>query len=166
MDNVQDVHWVMPTGVSDVLAGAPISDFVGTSVPTDTVCFKKYNTAYFLIINCLGTAGTHAITAIPYDSVGGTATTAIPFMYKRCHTTDTNTAWAWATSNTVTTTAGSDQIYIVKVSADDLPIVSGVKYEYCSLLLTAVDSTAVLGGCIIMMADPRYAQDTTETVIT
>ena len=164
--SLDDAHFVMPPSTSDTLAGSPVSDFVGTDVPTDTVSFKKYNTAYFLIFQGVGTAGTHIITAIPYDSVGGTATTAIPYQYKTVSSTDTNTAWAWATSNTMTTTAGSDQIWVIKVSADDLPLVSGVKYEYCSVLITASDSTAVLGGCIIIMDEPRYAQDTSETVIT
>lgn len=166
MDSVQDVHWVMPPSTSDTLAGSPVADMIGTDVPSDTVCFAKYKTAYFIWFWGVGTAGTQALTVVPISAVGGTTTTAIPFQYKRIHTTDNNGAWTQATSNTVTTTAGSDQIYIVRVSSDDLPLVSGVKYEYAYSLATAVDSTAILGGCIVMMADPRYAEDTTDAVIT
>jgi len=161
-----DMHFVMPPSTSDTLAGSPVTDFVGTEVPSDTVCFKKYKTAYFLWFHGVGTAGTHAITVVPTDKVGGSTTTAIPYQYKRVSSTDTNTAWTWATSDTMTTTAGSDQIYVIKVSADDLPLVSGVKYEYAYSLATAVDSTAVLGGCIIIMADPRIAEATSDSVIT
>ncbi len=165
--SLSDAHFVMPASTTDTLAGSPVADFVGTEVPSDTVSFKKYNTAYFMWIQGVGTADTHAITVIPIDSVGGSTSTAIPFQYKRVSSTDTNTAWVWATSDTVTTEVGSDQIYIIKVSADNLPLVSGVKYEYAYSLATAVvDSTNILGGCIIIMDDPRYAQDTTETVIT
>ncbi len=166
MDNVQDVHWVMPTGAAGSLAGSPISDFVAAGTVSDTVSFKKYNTAYFLLFQGLGTAGTHDLTVVPIDSVGGTTTTAIPYQRKTVSSVDTNTAWVWATSNTFTTGTGSDQLWIIKVSADNLPLVSGVKYEYAYLNISDNDGTAVLGGCIIMMADPRYAQDTTETVIT
>jgi hypothetical protein len=162
--SLKDAHFVMPPSTSDTLAGSPVADFVGSHVPTDTVCFSKYNTAYFVIFQGVGTAGTHTITAIPYSAVGGSTTTAIPFQYKIISSTDTNAAWVSA--STLTTTAGSDQIWVIRVSADDLPLVSGVKYEYCSCLITAVDSTAVLGGCIIIMDDPRYAEDTTDTVIT
>lgn len=162
--SLKDAHFVMPPSTSDTLAGSPVSDFVGTHVPTDTVSFKKYNVAYFVIFQGVGTAGTHTITAVPYSAVGGSTTTAIPFQYKIISSTDTNAAWVAA--STLTTSAGSDQIWVIRVSADDLPLVSGVKYEYCSVLITAVDSTAVLGGCIIIMDEPRYAQDTSETVIT
>lgn len=141
--SLSDAHFVMPPSTSDTLAGSPVADFVGTHVPTDTVSFKKYNTAYFIIFQGVGTAGTHIITAVPYSAVGGSTTTAIPYQYKTISSTDTNTAWAWATSNTMTTSAGSDQIWVIKVSADDLPLVSGVKYEYCSVLITASDSTEI-----------------------
>ena len=157
-------HWVMPASTSDTLAGSPVADMIGTEVPSDTVCFSKYRTAYFMWFWGVGTAGTQALTVVPITAVGGTTTTAIPFQYKRVSSTETNTAWVWATSDNVTTTAGSDQIYIVKVSADDLPQVSGVTYEYAYSLATAVDSTAILGGCIIMMADPRYDEATLDTV--
>lgn len=162
--SLKDAHFVMPPSTSDTLAGSPVADFVGTHVPTDTVSFAKYNKAYFVIFQGVGTAGTHTITAVPYSAVGGSTTTAIPFRYKIISSTDTNAAWVAA--STLTTTAGSDQIWVIEVNADDLPLVSGVKYEYCSVLITAVDSTAVLGGCIIIMDEPRYAEDTTDTVIT
>ncbi len=166
MDNVQDVHWVMPTGAAGSLAGSPISDFVAAGTISDTVSFAKYQTAYFLIFHGVGTAGTNDLTVIPITEPGGSTTTAIPFQYKRVSSVDTNTAWVWATSNTLLTSVGSHQLYVIKVSADDLPLVSGVKYEYAYLNISDNDGAALLGGVIIMMADPRYAQDTTETVIT
>ncbi len=162
MDNVQDVHWVMPIGAAGSLAGSPISDFVAAGTISDTVSFAKYNTAYFLLFHGVGTAGTNDLTVLPIEKPGGTATTAIPFQYKRVSSVDTNTAWVWATSNTLLTTVGSDQLYVIKVSADDLP----TGYEYAYLNISDNDGAALIGGCIIMMADPRYAQDTTETVIT
>ncbi len=162
MDNVQDVHWVMPTGAAGSLAGSPISDYVAAGTISDTVCFSKYNTAYFLLFHGVGTAGTNDLTVIPITAPSGSTTTAIPFQYKRVHTTDNNGVWTWAPSNTITTAVGSDQLYVIKVSADDLPI----GYEYAYLNISDNDGAALLGGCIIMMADPRYAQDTTETVIT
>ncbi len=164
--SLSDAHFVMPPSTTAVLAGSPLADFVGAGTISDTVSFKKYNTAYFLLFHGVGTAGTNDLTVIPIDSVGGTTTTAIPFQYKRVSSTDTNTAWVWATSNTLLTTVGSDQIYVVKVNADDLPLVSGVKYEYAYLNISDNDGAAILGGCIIIMDDPRYAQDTSETVIT
>lgn len=164
--SLSDAHFVMPTGASGSLAGSPIADFVGAGAISDTVSFRKYNTAYFVLFQGVGTAGTHDLTVIPISSVGGSTATAIPFQYKTVSSVDTNTAWAWATSDTFLTSAGSHQIWIIKVNATDLPLVSGSKYEYAYLNISDNDGTAVLGGCIIIMDDPRYAQDITETVIT
>ena len=162
--SLKDAHWVMPPSTSDTLAGSPVADFVGTAVSTDVVSMAKYNKAYFQIFQGVGTAGTHTITVIPCDdATPNNETTAIPFRYKIVSSTDTNAAWVAA--STLTTTAGSDQIWVIEVNAADLPIVSGVKYEYVKCIITAVDSTAVLGGCIVIMDEPRYAQDTSETVI-
>ena len=156
-------HFVMPTG-STALAGGAIADFTDSGTITDTVCMSKYRTAYFIVHWGVGATGTITVTAIPIDSVGGTTTTAIPFQYSRISATETQTDWAWATSNTYATTAGSSQIYIFKVSADDLPLVSGVKYEYVYMNLAQLVNSELLGGCIIMMADPRYDEDTLDAV--
>jgi len=162
--SLKDAHFVMPPSTSDTLMGSPIADMIGTHVPSDTVSFKKYNKAYFVMFQGVGTAGTHTLTVVPCASVGGSTTTAIPFRYKIISSTDTNAAWVAA--STLTTSAGSDQIWVIEVNAEDLPLVSGVKYEYAYLYALAVDSTTVLGGCIIIMDEPRYAQDVSETVIT
>jgi len=160
-----DMHFVMPTG-STALAGGAIADFTAGGTITDTVCFKKYKTAYFVVHWGVGTTGRITATAIPISAVGGSTTTAIPFQYKRVSSTETNTAWTWATSNTMDTTAGSEQVYVYKVSADDLPLVSGVKYEYAYMNLAEKADDPLLGGCIIIMADPRIAEATSDAVTT
>ena len=157
-------HWVMPPGVAGTTAGSPIADFNADQTISDTVCMGKYRTAYFQLFWGVGTTGTTTITAIPLTAVGGTATTAIPFQYKRISATETNTDWAWATSNSLLTTAGSHQIYVMKVSADDLPQVAGVTYEYVKLNFADTNSDPLIGGCIIFMADPRYDEDTLDAV--
>ena len=157
-------HWVMPTSTAGTLAGGPLADFANGDTVTDTVCMSKYRTAYFQIFWGVGTTETLTITAIPVTAVDGTTTTAIPFQYKRVSATETNTDWAWSSS--LATTAGSTQAYIIKVSADDLPQVSNVTYEYVYLNLAELAADALLGGCLIMMADPRYDEDTLDTVTT
>mgnify|MGYP003149056311 CR=1 FL=1 len=154
---MSDFHFVMPTG-STALAGGAIADFTDSGTVTDVVKMAKYQTAYFIIHWGVGTAGTVAITALPIDEPGGTPTTAIPFMYKRISAGETNTAWT--SSSSLATTAGSEQIYVVKVSASDLP----TNYEYVYLNLAELVNAALLGGCIIMMADPRFDEATLDAV--
>lgn len=160
-----DMHFVMPTG-STSLAGGAIADFANGGTVSDTVCMEKYKTAYFIFHWGVGATGKLTFTALPVPTVGGVATTAIPFQYKRMHTTEINTAWAWATANSLATTLGSEQIYALKVSAADLPLVSGVKYEYVYIDVAETTAVAFSGGCIIIMADPRIAEATTDAVTT
>lgn len=160
---MSDFHYVMPTG-STALAGGPIADFCDGGSVTDCVCMAKYGTAYFQLFWGVGTTGAITITAIPCASVGGSTTTAITFQYKRVSATETNTAWT--ASSSLLTTAGSQQAYIIKVSADDLPMVLGVKYEYVYLNLAETENAALMGGCLIAMADPRYNEATLDTVTT
>ena len=159
-------HFVMPASTADTLAGSPVAAFAGTGTVSDTVCMSKYHTAYFMFFWGVGTTETLTFTVIPITAVGGTTTTAIPFQYKRVSATETNTDWAWATSNSLLTTAGSDQMYILKVSADDLPQVNNVTYEYCYVNVAVTVDDALIGGCIIMMDDPRYDEDTLDKVTT
>jgi len=158
---MSDFHFVMPTG-STALAGGPIADFTDGGTVTDTVCMSKYKTAYFIISWGVGTTGTVTITAVPISAVGGTTTTAIGFYYKRISATETNTAWT--SSSSLATTAGSQQVYVIKVRAEDLPLVSGVKYEYVYLNLAELVNNPILGGCVIMMADPVYNEATLDAV--
>lgn len=164
-------HFVMPTSTAGTLCGSPLADNfnndTGGATDTDVVCMSKYHTAYFLLFWGVGATGTFTATAVPCDNATpSNETTDIPFQYMRVHTTETNTDWAWATSDSLTTTLGSHQIYVIKVAAADLPLVTGVKYEYVKVHIVEGTDSALLGGCIIMMADPRYDEDTLDAVTT
>jgi len=109
-----------------------------------------------------GSTAAPVCTIVPISAVGGTTTTAIPFQYKLVATPDTNAAWVAASTYTVVT--GNSQAVIFRVSADDLPLVSGVKYEYCYLNLTEPADDPQVGACFIIMDEPRIAEDTTDIV--
>ncbi|GAF75365.1 unnamed protein product, partial [marine sediment metagenome] len=118
----------------------------------------------FLLYNGAVTSSpTQTLTIIPCEDADGSATdTAIPFRYKIVTAPDTNTAWA--TSSELLTTTGASQIYVIEVNAEDLPVVSGVKYEYIYMHCVETAGDASLSGVIIIMDEPRYAQDVSETV--
>ena len=155
-------HFVMPTG-STALAGGAIADFTDGGTVTDCVSMRKYQTAYFFVHWGVGTTGQTTITAVPADdATPSNTTTAIPFMYKRVSAGETNTAWT--SSSSLVTTLGSQQLYVIKVEAKNLPVVSGVTYEYVYLNLPETANDPLIGGCIIMMADPRYDEATLDAV--
>jgi hypothetical protein len=122
---------------------------------------KEYQTAYFMVYwgDQTGGTATPTITAIPSsDAAASATTTAIAFEYKRVSSGDTNTAWT--ASSSLTCTAGDNQMYVIKVDAKSLP--DGYPYVYLNIAETVNDPC--LGGCIVMMADPRYNEATLDTV--
>lgn len=162
------LHFVIPTGTT-ALVGGPIADVFAGGTVSDCVSMAKYKTAYFFFIlgARTGTTATATMTVIPCTTAAaGTTTTAIPFQYRRVHTTETNTDWAWATSNSLLTTTGNSQMYILKVSADDLPQVAGVTYEYCYVNVAETVNDPQVGGGFVAMADPRFDEKTTDAVTT
>jgi hypothetical protein len=126
---------------------------------------RKYQTAYFMLYfgTCTGGTCTLTLTVVPCDDAAATnTTTAIGFYYKRVSAGETNTAWT--SSSSLLTTAGNDQMYVIKVNAADLPLVSNVTYEYCYLNVAETTDDPALGGVIVMMADPRYDEATLDAV--
>ena len=163
--SLKDAHFCQITTNDGVTAGTPLADQFDTAISSDIVSMAKYNKCYFLYYwgTNAGTAGTETLTVVPCDDKDpSNTTTAIPFRYKLCTTPDTNGAWVAA--STYATTAIVSGLVIIEVNAADLPLVSGVKYEYVKLLSTELVNGAKLGGIIIVMDEPRIAEDISDTV--
>ncbi len=161
---LKDAHFNLLAGVTGTTIGTPLADSMQGGTISDTVHLSKYNAAYFCLLLGLSTDTTAApvCTIVPINYIGGTTTTAIPFQYKLVATPDTNVGWVSASTYTVVT--AHNQAIIFKVDADDLPLVSGVKYEYCYLNLTEPADDPQVGSCLIIMDEPRFAEDVTDTV--
>jgi len=158
-------HFVAAAPTAGTQAGLPVADFAAGGTISDIVCMSKYQTAYFMLYFGDQTGGTCTLTCtvIPCDDASATnTTTAIGFYYKRVSAGETNTAWT--SSSSLLTTAGDNQMYVIRVRAASLPVVSGVTYEYCYLNIAETTNDPALGGVIIMMADPRYDEDTLDAV--
>ena len=163
--SLKDAHFHQITTVDGTTAGTPLADQFDTAISSDIVSMAKYKKMYFIYYwgTNAGTAGTETLTVIPCDdATPSNTTTAIPFRYKAITQPDTNAVWVAA--STYTTAAVVSGMVIIEVNADDLPLVSGVKYEYVKLLSTEAVDGAKLGGIIIMADEPRYAEDTTDTI--
>ena len=164
---LKDAHFHQITTVDGTTAGTPFADQFDTTIGSDIVSMGKYKKCYFLYYwgTNSGTAGVETLTVVPYDNAAGSnAGSAIPFRYKAITQPDTNAAWV--TASTYDTAAIVSGLVVIEVKADDLPLVLGVKYEYVKLLSTEETNGAKLGGIIIIMDEPRYAEDVTDTVTT
>lgn len=157
-------HFVTGTGASTTLLASPVGDALAGTIYTDVVCMKKYHTCFFILFTGVGTTGTTTITIQACDDFTPTTPSAIAFYYKRISSGETNTAWTAATSTGFATTAGSHQVYVIRVDAEVLPLVSGVKYENVRMKCVELVDDPVLAGCLVMMADPRYDEATLDAV--
>jgi len=162
--SLKDAHFHQITTADGTIAGTPLADQFDSNIDTDVVCMSKYNKCYFLMyIGAVSSTPTQTLTVIPCNDADASATnTAIPFRYKIVTSPDTNSVWT--ASSSLLTTTGASQIYVIEVNADDLPVVSGVKYEYIYMHIVETAGDGCLAGVIIIMDEPRYAEDVTDTV--
>ncbi len=133
---------------------APVADaFAGTAY-SDVVNCKNYGHLTFLIVKGVGTTGTSTITVNACDDTTPTTEAAVAFHYRRIQTSDNSPGTLTAaTTAGFTTTAGSDEIYVIEVDPAEL---AKNGYGYCRLVATEVVDAAVLGGIIAILSEPRY----------
>lgn len=141
----------------------PVADAFSGTVYSDIVNMKAYSGVTFIIYKGVGTTGTSTITVEASDDTSGSNVTAIPFRYKAITSGDTEGALTAATTSGFTTTAGSSQLYLIEVDAEEL---GDTGYGYCRLKAVESANDPVLGGILIAMHGPRFAQDVPATAIT
>lgn len=140
----------------------PVADAFAGTVYTDIFKLADYNSATALIYWGVGATGTTTITVEACDDVSGSNVQAIEFKYKRIASADTQTALTTATTAGFLTTAGSSQIYIVEIDSDQL---GDTGYKFCRLKFVEGTDSPILGGVLIMLNGPRYAQSIPATAI-
>src|SRR5690606_17891631 len=140
----------------------PVADAFNGTVSSDIVNMKDYSHATFVVYKGVGATGTSTITVEACDDTSGSNTTAIPFRYKAITSGDTEGSLTTATAAGFTTTAGSSQIYVIEVAAEEL---GDTGYGYVRLTATEVANDPVLGGILILLHGARYAQDVPATAV-
>ena len=142
----QEIHWVK--GID------PIADAFEGTVNTDIVEALGHDVV-FMIYKGVGATGTSTITIDACDDIVASATTAVPFRYRTCVATDVWGAWTAAAAAGFVTTAGSSQLYEIRVDPADL---GATGYGYVRLHAVQVVDNPVLGGVLIGVAKLRYRE--------
>lgn len=147
---------------------APVANAFAGTVQTQCVNMSSWRKCVFDYIKGVGTTGTATITVEACTAQDGTGSTAIPFTYRSYATSSATsdvptTAPTAATASGFTTTAGSDQRYVIEVDQANLLAVSGAKYV--RLKSTEVVASAVLGGIEIILMNPLYTGAATPTTV-
>jgi hypothetical protein len=141
----------------------PVADAFDSTVYSDVVSMKGHNSVAFIVYKGVGTTGTSTLTVEACDDFVPTNVTAVAFRYRRCaNTADAQGALTAAASTGFTTTAGSSEIYVIEVLAEDL---ASSGYGNVRLKAVEVVNSPVLGGILIVMGEPTYAQAIQPTVI-
>lgn len=122
----------------------PVANAFAGTVRSDIVNMENMAKVVFVIWKGVGATGTSTVTVEASDDASPSNVTAVPFDYRAILTTDVPGAVTAASS--FVTTAGSSQVYVVEVDAENL-IASG--YSYVSLKMVESAASAVLGGILI-----------------
>lgn len=140
-----EIHWIK--GID------PVADAFASTVTTD-VFEVAGDGAVFLIYKGVGTTGTSTITVLACDDTTPSNTTAVPFWYRKATTGDTWGSWTAATTAGFVTTAGSSQVYEIRVPAEHI---GAAGYTYVQLKAVESVDAAVLGGILCGVYGLRYA---------
>jgi hypothetical protein len=157
---MSEFHFVTGTGASTTLLASPVADALAGTIYTDVVKMSEYEEAYFILSWGLGTTGTTLITVESCDDLVPTTQQAVEYEYKRISASETNTKWTAVTSSGFTTTAGSNQTYVIRAKAEN----AYLNYPNVRLKCVEVANAAVLAGCLIMMAKPSYDSEVLNAV--
>jgi hypothetical protein len=142
-----------------------VADAFASTVYSDVVNAKGYSRIVFLAHWGVGATGTSTFTVLAGSDTADppTASTAVPFRYKKMSTMDTEGALTDATTSGFLTSVGSNQIYWIEVDTAEL---GDTGYTYCCLKAVEGTASARLGGVIILMFGARFAQDVPATALT
>jgi hypothetical protein len=131
----QEIHWIK--GID------PVADGFSGTVYTDVFEAAGLG-AMFLVYVGVNTGGTGSstLTVQACSNTTPSARTALPFYYRTSTTGDTWGDWTAATTSGFATTAGSSQMYEIRVPAD---VIATSGYKYVQLkAVEAVDDPVVV----------------------
>jgi hypothetical protein len=135
--------------------------FTGT-VETVPINLKNFEHVSFVIQCGAGAAGTAAVTVEACSDTTPTATLAIPFVYQECISGDTFGAIQKALAAGFTTAAAANKVYKIDIDAD---VLAASGYGY--IRVKSVESTvsAISGGILAILVEPRYEQEIFDSAI-
>ena len=143
-----EIHWVKGKD--------PIADYAAGTITTDV--FEVWGDgAIFLVYQGVNTGGTGKgqITVLACDNTTPSTTSAVAFYYRACTSGDTWGDWTAAATTGFATTAGSSQVYEIRVPADELAA-SG--YGYVQLKAIEATDDPIVGSILAGVYGLRYAE--------
>jgi hypothetical protein len=147
--------------VKFVQALGPDADRYSGDPATDVINMQDWSEITFVLHVGVGTVGTAILTIESVDNVAGDNPVEVPFQYKIVTATDVEGAFTAAAAAGFTTTAGSNNMFICRLLAEDL---DGTQ-QFVRMVLTEAAATAVDAGVLAILSGGRYHGDSTRTAI-
>lgn len=147
----------------------PIADAFATTGVTDRINIRDYAGITFIIHTGVATGGTAngVVTLNAYAAASGGSGTALTFHYRVCASSTSVDTWGALTAATTSgfaMTAGSNYLYVITVSAEE---VEGqiADNPFVELTVTENSNDPVVAGMLAILHGPRYSQDVPVTAI-
>lgn len=144
---------------------APVADAFAGTVNSDVIDVSEAHRLTFLVWWGVGATGTTLITVEACDNTTPSNTTAVAFKSRRVsnhQSSDVPGAVTARTSAGFTTTAGSNQLYIIEV---DPAVIAATGYRYARLHCVEQVDSEVLGGILAVLSELRVARATPLSMI-
>lgn len=144
---------------------APVADAFAGTVNSDVIDVSEAHRLTFLVWWGVGATGTTTLTVEACDNVTPSNTTAVAFKSRRVanhQSSDVPTAPTARAAAGFTTTAGSNQLYIIEV---DPAVIAATGYRYARLHAVESVDSPILGGILVVLSQLRVQQETPASMI-
>jgi len=144
---------------------APVADAFAGTINSDVVDVSEAHQLAFLVWWGVGATGTTTFTVEACDDTTPTNTTAVAFWSRRVSDHQSSDVLSARTSRAAagfTTTAGSNQMYLIEV---DPSVLAAAGYRYVRLHGVESVDNPILGGILVLLGELRHPAETPNSMI-
>lgn len=134
---------------------APAANAFAGTVTSTPVNMSQFEQASFLIVKGVGATGTSLVTVEKCSDAAGAGAEAIPFKYRRIPSADAPGDIANATAAGFTTSAGSNDLYVVYASVQLEGLAKGDK-PFVRVKMVEQTASPVAGCILALGTGARY----------
>lgn len=139
----------------------PDDDAIDGNPASDVVSFASYRFATFHVAIGAGGTGTGTITVEKCTAADGTGATAVAFKYRKATSEDAYGALTDATASGFTTSAGTNDQYIIEIDGNSL----GENYGFARLKFTEVANSPIFAAATAIMSGASLMTDIMPTCL-
>ena len=143
----------------------PVADAFSGGVNTDVISLENYRRATFIVF-CGAyedTGVSNLVTVEACDDASASNTSTMLFKHRHCASSATVDTWGALTTvsavtgyNFTSNNTGSNGIWMVEVTADEVAADGGNGYQFVRLAIAETADKTITAGVLVILSDPRY----------